>query len=93
MGFNRAALYQNTNLISIGSSPSGVAWPSGKLVVPPTSYLFDNGEYINMTQEGFYAVFTDNGSTFDGGSVIVFQSNVMLLMASLARACGCGTSD
>jgi hypothetical protein len=93
MGFNRAVLYRNTNLISVGSSPTGVAWPSGKLVIPPNSYLFDNGEYVNMTQEGYYTVFADNGATFDGGNLIVYQSDVMMLMASLARACGYGTSD
>jgi hypothetical protein len=93
MGFNRVACYQNTNLISVGASTSGVAWPSGKLVVSPNNYLFDNGEYIDMTQEGFYAIWADNGATFDGGSLIVYQSDIMMLMASLARACGYGTSD
>lgn len=93
MGFNRTVLYQNTSLISIGGSPTGAAWPSGKLIVPPNSYLFDNGEYINMTREGFYAVWADNGATFDGGNVIVYQSDVMMLMASLSRVCGYGTSD
>jgi hypothetical protein len=96
MGINRVVLYQNTNLISIQPAPAGtpsVAWPAGLLVIAPNNYQFDNGEVIPMLQEGFYALWADNGSSFDGGSVIVYQSNVMLLMASLPRACGYGTSD
>ncbi|MGF6309479.1 hypothetical protein ABIB82_003923 [Bradyrhizobium sp. i1.8.4] len=93
MNFNRVALFQYMNRFSVGSKPRGSPWPSGQLVISPRAYLFDNGEYVDVTREGFYTLFTNSGTSFDAGNVIVYQSDVMLLMASLARACGYGISD
>lgn len=90
---DRVCLYQKMAISSVPAVPSGVAWPSGKLVVPPGDYGYDYGQYFDCTKEGFYSFWSTNGASFDGGALIVYQSDVMTLMASLARACGYGVSD
>jgi hypothetical protein len=94
MGYNRIVLYRGCVLSSVGASTAPpLPWPAGKLIVPPGVYSFDNGENVDMTREGFYALWADNGATFDGGNLIVYQNDVLTLMSSLARVCGYGVSD
>lgn len=90
---DRVALYRMVALSAAPTVPIGSAWPSGKLVVSPGKYTFDNSVAFDCTQEGFYALWAADGSLFDGGNLIVYQSDVMMLMASLSRVCGYGTSD
>jgi hypothetical protein len=86
-------LYQYTTETSVPAVGTGAPWPAGKLVVAPGNYFFDNNIAFDFTKEGCYAVWATDGTTYDAGNLIVFKTDVMLLMASLARVTGCGNAD
>jgi hypothetical protein len=96
---DEAVRFQYMTEGSVAAVPYALAkpFPSGALLVAPGQYQYDNGIAFDLTEEGFYVLWSTAGSgsgqTYDGGMVIVENGDPMLLCASLARACGIGTQD